>query len=79
MEITSNSYLFLLIASGALNKKLTLADSTEVILKGTSSKEKLATAQRDEKGDVNKVKLVDHYQTVVYGLDLTHGQFVKFA
>lgn len=69
----------ILIASGALNKKLTLADSTEVILKGTSSKEKLATAQRDEKGDVNKVKLVDHYQTVVYGLDLTHGQFVKFA
>lgn len=69
----------ILIASGALNKKLTLADGTSIILKGTSSKKKVATAQSDDKGEISKVKLVDHYQTVVYGLDLTHGQFVKYG
>ncbi|MBW6487500.1 DUF6094 domain-containing protein [Sulfurimonas sp.] len=69
----------ILIASGALNKKLTLADGTEVILKGTSTKEKTQSAQTNDDGIVDKVKLVDHYKTVVYGLSLTHGQFVKYA
>lgn len=68
----------ILIASGALNKKLTLKNGDEVILKGTSTKEKIANEQIDEMGIVSSVKLTDHYKTVVYGLNLTHGQFVKF-
>jgi len=68
----------ILIASGALNKKVTLANGDEVILKGTSTKEKKHNPQMDESGNVSAVKLVDHYKTVVYGLNLTHGQFVKF-
>jgi hypothetical protein len=68
----------ILIASGALNKKVTLANGDEVILKGTSTKEKKSSSQMDEKGNIGSVKLVDHYKTVVYGLNLTHGQFVKY-
>lgn len=68
----------ILIASGALNKKLSLADGTEMILKGTSTKEKKASEQANESGKIDKVKLVDHYKTVVYGLSLTHGQFIKY-
>ena len=68
----------ILIASGALNKKLTLTDGSEVILKGTSTKERKQFAQMDESGDVSSVKIVDSYKTVVYGLNLTHGQFIKY-
>lgn len=69
----------ILIASGALNKKLSLADGTEIILKGTSTKEKKQSEQMDDSGKVSAVKLVDHYKTVVYGLSLTHGQFIKYS
>lgn len=69
-----------LIASGALNKKQTLHDGTEIILKGTTFKEKLSSEQSDNKtGEITAVKLIDHYRTVVYGLSLTHGQYIKFA
>jgi len=68
----------ILIASGALNKKVTLNDSSEVILKGTSTKFTKEMAQTNDLGVVNSVKRVDSYKTVVYGLDLTHGQFIKY-
>lgn len=68
----------ILIASGALNKKVTLANSDEVIFKGTSTKEKKSSPQMGDDGNVGAVKLTDHFKTVVYGLNLTHGQFVKF-
>lgn len=68
----------LLIASGAVNKPLQLKEGL-VILKGTSNKEKKQVEQMNETtGEVDKVKLIDHYVTVVYGLNLTHGQFVKY-
>jgi len=66
----------LLIASGAINKPLQLKEGL-MILKGTSKKEKKQVEQMNENGSVDKVKLTDHYKTVVYGLNLTHGQFVK--
>lgn len=78
IEHPNDGQAAILIASGALNKRLTLANGDEVILKGTSTKEKKASGQMDEKGSISTVKLVDHYKTVVYGLNLTHGQFVKF-
>jgi hypothetical protein len=78
IEHPNDGQAAILIVSGALNKKLTLANGDEVILKGTSTKEKKANSQMDENGNVSSVKLVDHYKTVVYGLNLTHGQFVKF-
>lgn len=68
----------ILIASGALNKKVTLANGDEVILKGTSTKERKSSGQMDDSGNISTVKLTDHYKTVVYGLNLTHGQFVKY-
>lgn len=68
----------ILIASGALNKQLTLANGDKIILKGTSTKEKKATSKVNENGYVDSVKLTDHYKTVVFGLNLTHGQFVKY-
>jgi len=69
----------ILIASGALNKKMTLSNGDEVILKGTSKKFKkeiIKPGQTENESD--KVRLVDNYQTVVYGLNLTHGQFVEY-
>jgi len=68
----------ILIASGALNKTLTLENGDEVILKGTSNKEETEVPQTDEDGNITTVKLLDNYKTVVYGLNLTHGQFVKY-
>ena len=68
----------ILIASGALNKEVTLNNGDLVILKGTSTKVKSSVEQSDEKGNIDKVKNVDSYKTVVYGLNLTHGQFVKY-
>jgi hypothetical protein len=69
----------LLIASGVLNKEIKLADGNTVILKGSSTKYKRDTPQMNEDGVVDKVKRTDAYKTVVYGLSLTHGQFVKYA
>ena len=68
----------ILIASGVLNQELTLANGDRVILKGTSTKYQRQMEEMNEDGNIDKVKLVDNYKTVVYGLDLTHGQFVKF-
>lgn len=68
----------LLIASGVLNKEIELADGTTVILKGSSTKYKKDLAQMNEDGEVGTVKRIDAYKTVVYGLSLTHGQFVKY-
>jgi len=69
----------ILIASGALNKPLTLSDGNRVIFKGTSSKGQKQIDKIDEEtGIVDSAKLVDYYTTVVYGLSLTHGQFVKY-
>jgi len=69
----------ILIASGALNKKLILSNGNEVILKGTSTKERKQIDQMGKDGNIESVKIVDSYKTVVYGLNLTHGQFVKYA
>jgi len=68
----------MLIASGALNQELTLANGDRVILKGSSTKHQRQTEEINGDGNIDKVKLVDNYKTVVYGLNLTHGQFVKF-
>lgn len=69
----------ILIASGALNKKMSLANGDEVILKGTSSKQKKQMEQMSESGNVDSVKIVDSYKTVIYALNLTHGQFVRYV
>ncbi len=68
----------ILIASGALNKQLTLSDGNVVILKGTSTKFQKESPQIGNSGNVETVKLIDSYKTVVYGLSITHGQFVKY-
>jgi len=69
----------ILIASGALNKELTLENGDRVILKGTSrKKEAQFLEQAHNTEDPDKVKIVEVFKTVVYGLNLTHGQFVKY-
>ena len=68
----------LLIASGVLNKEITLVDKDIVILKGSSTKYKKDVSQMDGEGNISTVKRIDAYKTVVYGLNLTHGQFVKY-
>jgi hypothetical protein len=68
----------LLIASGVLNKEIELANGIVVILKGSSTKYKREIPQIDDDGVVSTVKRADAYKTVVYGLSLTHGQFIKY-
>lgn len=69
----------ILIASGKLNKQTKLADGDEIILKGTVKKHRVDKAQMDEStGEITKVKRMDAYQTVVYGLKLPQGLFVKY-
>lgn len=78
IETPNDGQAAILIASGALNKTITLSDGNEIILKGTSTKDKVKAAKMNDKGEVSQVKLIDHYKTVVYGLSLTHAQFVKY-
>jgi sirohydrochlorin cobaltochelatase len=61
-----------------LNKTISLANGDRIILKGTSSKFETELPQTDTDGNITTVKLLDNYKTVVYGLNLTHGQFVKY-
>lgn len=68
----------ILIASGALNKEVTLNNKERVILKGTSNKIKNNIEQSDDDGKVDKVKIIDSYKTVIYGLNLSRGEFVKY-
>lgn len=69
----------ILIASGALNKEITLRNKTRIILKGTVSKiKKIVEVPRDDNSDVQLVKEIESYKTVIYGLDLSIGDFVKY-
>lgn len=69
----------ILIASGALNKEVTLNNGETVILKGTSTKIKTEIGLVNEQtGNVDRVKIVDSYKTVVYGLNLSRGEFIKY-
>lgn len=78
IEHVNDGQAAILISSGALNKKITLSNGDEVLLKGTSTKGQKDFAKANESGDIDSVRRVDYYKTVVYGLDLTHGQFVKY-
>lgn len=79
IEHPNDGQAAILIASGALNKEVVLANGNKVILKGTSQKVKHNTEQtNDMTGEVTSVKCTESYKTVVYGLNLTHGQFVKY-
>lgn len=71
----------LLIAAGALNKEVTLKDGTKTLLKGTVLKEKLELPVLNEDNQdesLGVVKVSEIYKTVIYGLDLTRGEFVKY-
>lgn len=79
IEHPNDGQAAILIASGALNKKITLINGDDVILKGTSTKGRKQISKMDETtGEVDAARLVDFYKTVVFGLNLTHGQFVKY-
>ncbi len=78
IEHPNDGQAAILIASGVLNKVLKLKDG-EVILKGTVTKEQKEYVQQNaETAQIAGVKLVDHYKTVIYGLNLTHAQFIKY-
>jgi len=78
IESPNEGQAALLIASGALNKEITLANKDRVILKGSSKKIQTEFEKTNELGEVTSVKVVDSYKTVIYGLNLTNGKFVKY-
>ena len=79
IEVPNEGQAAILIASGKLNRKITLVNGDEVILKGTVKKHRVDKSVMDENtGMVENVKRIDAYQTVVYGLNLSVGQFVRY-
>jgi hypothetical protein len=68
----------ILIAGGALNDTLTLNNGDKVILKGTSNKVKKEISTLSESGAVSGVKSIESFKTIIIGLNLTNGQFVKY-
>lgn len=71
----------LLIAAGALNKEVTLENGTRTLLKGTVIKEKYEIPELNDNianDSLGVVKVSDIYKTVIYGLDLTSGEFIKY-
>jgi hypothetical protein len=79
IEIPNEGQAAILIAAGKLNKKIQLTNGEEVILKGTVKKEKVVRGQMDDEGEVKTAKRTDVYSTVVYGLNLTRGCFIKYT
>lgn len=79
IEHVNEGQAAILISSGVLNKKLTLSNGDEVLLKGSSNKVKQERGKINDSGEVTAVTITDAYKTVVYGLNLTCGQFVKYA
>lgn len=78
IEIPNEGQAAILIASGKLNKQITLRNGHRVILKGTVKKHTVDKPRVNDEGVIDKVAQIDAYQTVVYGLNLTVGQFVKY-
>lgn len=70
----------IMIASGFLDKEVTLNDGKRVILKGTTSKttkENLDLSGASEEC-LGIVKVSENYKTLLYGLNLTDGHFIKY-
>lgn len=78
IEIPNDGQAAILIAAGKLNKKIQLVNGEEVILKGTVKKETVMRSDMDDKGEISSAKRTDVYSTVVYGLSLTRGCFIKY-
>lgn len=78
IEIPNEGQAAILIAAGKLNKKIQLVNGEEVILKGTVKKETVMRSDMDDKGEISSAKRTDVYSTVVYGLSLTRGCFIKY-
>lgn len=79
IEMPNEGQAAILIAAGKLNKKIQLTSGEDVILKGTVKKEKVVRASEiNETGTVDTAKRTDVYTTVVFGLNLTRGCFIKY-
>ncbi len=68
----------ILMASGRFDKEITLEDGRLMVFKGT---EKITTDDKPKlnlDGEVEALRRIQVRQTVVYGLDMTNGEFVSF-
>ncbi len=79
IEVPNHEQLAVLLASGAIDKEVTLEDGRIVILKGT---ERLSTKDKikyDLEG--NPVAKIEQQvrNTLVYGLDMTNGEFFELG
>jgi len=87
IEIPNEGQSALLIASGKLKNETLFLEidgvNKEIILKGTVKKEIVTTINEDnEDEDISSsvnVKYTDVYRTVVYGLNMTDGEFIEFS
>lgn len=79
IELPNEGQSAILIAGGALNKKITLKNGDKVILKGTCKKivHEIIT-ELPTTDDEGTVKVRESYKTVIYGLNLSKGIFQKF-
>ncbi|MHC3995720.1 DUF6094 domain-containing protein [Thiomicrolovo sp. ZZH C-3] len=80
IEVPNEGQGAILIAAGKLNKRITLKTGEDVILKGTVKKIRTNKAMMNEEdGNIDKVKLVDAYQTVVYCLNMSKGGYFRLS
>ena len=79
IEIPNHEQLAVLLASGAIDKEVTLEDGRIVILKGT---ERLSTKNKikyDIEGNPTAKIEQQVRNTLVYGLDMTNGEFFELG
>jgi len=79
IEIPNHEQLAVLLASGAIDKEVTLKDGRIVILKGT---ERLSTKDKikyDLEGNPTAKIEQQVRNTLVYGLDMTNGEFFELG
>ena len=79
IEMPNHEQITVLIASGAINQEVLLDDGRIVILKGTEQISSKSRTKLDIEG--NPKVLIDQQirETLVYGLDMTNGEFFKLS
>lgn len=79
IEVPNHEQVTVLIASGAINSEIILDDGRIVTLKGTESVSTKERVKMDLEGNPKAFVEQKVRQTLVYGLDMTNGEFFKLS
>lgn len=79
VELPNHEQLAILLASGAIDREVELADGRIVVLKGTEFIDTKERIKCDIEGKPNALVKQQVRNTVLYELDLTNGEFSKLT